>query len=183
MPRHQPVRHALHARSAEVEQYDFQKKNSKKLKISAKPRLFVPPKYFTAQGLELEAERSAEFVVPYKAYPMVNATWHHGEEKIENGGRYAILVDEKYGGDGILYMQNLHIFAQDRITAHFGRDARGCRRISAARQQQCWLGQRRAQTDRNGQTGATGNKGSKISLRTKRSKIINVTVMDIRGHR
>ncbi|KAL3088858.1 hypothetical protein niasHS_009150 [Heterodera schachtii] len=65
------------------------------LKLSTKPRLFVPPKYFTAQGLEVSAEHSIEFRVPYKAYPVVNATWQHGEQKIENGGRYAIIVDEK----------------------------------------------------------------------------------------
>ena len=59
--------------------------------------MLVPPKYFL--GLEVQADRSHEFRIPYKAYPPVTASWSHtvqGEtHKLEDGGRYAILVDEK----------------------------------------------------------------------------------------
>lgn len=54
----------------------------------------MPPKYFL--GLEVSADQSIEFRIPYKAYPEVEATWtHNDDQKLDNGGRYAILVDEK----------------------------------------------------------------------------------------
>ncbi|CAK5074870.1 unnamed protein product [Meloidogyne enterolobii] len=67
------------------------------LKLSTKPRLLVPPKYF--MGLEVEAGHSIELRIPYKAYPPVTSTWtalsFEEERQLSSGGRYALQTDEK----------------------------------------------------------------------------------------
>jgi hypothetical protein len=43
----------------------------------------------------VQADQSIELRIPYKAHPQVEATWSHNDERLENGGRYAIDVDDK----------------------------------------------------------------------------------------
>uniref|UniRef100_A0A1I7S352 non-specific serine/threonine protein kinase n=1 Tax=Bursaphelenchus xylophilus TaxID=6326 RepID=A0A1I7S352_BURXY len=64
------------------------------LKLSSKPRLFVPPKYHL--GVEAESGNNLELVIPYKSYPKPNATWiKDNNNKLDNGGKYSINVDDR----------------------------------------------------------------------------------------
>ncbi|KAI6175533.1 hypothetical protein M3Y97_00699600 [Aphelenchoides bicaudatus] len=63
------------------------------LKLSARPRLFVPPRYH--MGLESDKGSSIELSIPYKAYPSITASWTKDGDKIESGGKYSMSVDER----------------------------------------------------------------------------------------
>uniref|UniRef100_A0A1I7XS04 non-specific serine/threonine protein kinase n=1 Tax=Heterorhabditis bacteriophora TaxID=37862 RepID=A0A1I7XS04_HETBA len=64
------------------------------LQIKTKPRVFIPPKYHG--GLESQKNETIELKIPYKAYPSADSRWTKDGEKIENGGRYTIITEDRF---------------------------------------------------------------------------------------
>lgn len=55
--------------------------------------MFIPPLYNL--GVETENSRILELKIPYKAFPIGNASWTKDGEKLENNSKYLISIDEK----------------------------------------------------------------------------------------
>lgn len=64
------------------------------LLVSQKPRVFLPPRYHG--GFEAQKSETIELKIPYKAFPRAESRWTKDGEKIESGGRYEVITDEKF---------------------------------------------------------------------------------------
>lgn len=63
------------------------------LQLKSKPRVFIPPRYHG--GYEAQKGENVEIRIPYKAFPRGESRWYKDGEKIENGGKYTIITEDK----------------------------------------------------------------------------------------
>lgn len=63
------------------------------LQIKSKPKIFIPPRYHG--GLEAEKGQTVELKIPFKAFPSAQSRWFRDGEKIEEGGKYTVITEDR----------------------------------------------------------------------------------------